>query len=139
MDAVTVIQRIIANNPTGIYASLVAEGRMLPGATPSVAEIVSVLQTELATRPDNAAFLLRVLNVPVNSQGLYYQELTNLSQTTGQTPVVWLAGQMNADDLNQKSIATQHEYGRRSLFGLVVLALAIFGLVKLLQLIFKQD
>lgn len=139
MQIVELTQKIVANNPGGIYANLVKEGRMLPGLNPSLDEVVSAVQHELAYGPDQdrAAFLLRILDVPVQIGGLHATELMNLQNTTGKSPVMVLAGQfeVESNSISGSLTAVSRQVRSVPMLQWAMLILMLIGLFVVLRFI----
>ena len=139
MQIVELTQKIVANNPGGIYANLVKEGRMLPGLNPSLDEVVSAVQHELTYGPDQdrAAFLLRILDVPVQTGGLHAAELMNLQNTTGKSPVMVLAGQfeVESNSISGSLTAVSRQVRSVPMLQWAMLILMVIGLFVVLRFI----
>ena len=90
------VHLITTNNLTGVYARLVAEGRVSAAMLPNVDAISYAIQ-EQSGRLSPEAFLVwleQLLDVPVDQMGLYAAELTAIRQTTGKTPARLLTDQI---------------------------------------------
>lgn len=90
------VHLITTNNLTGVYARLVAEGRVSAAMPPNVDAISYAIQ-EQSGRLSPEAFLTwleQLLDVPVDQMGLYAPELTAIRQTTGKTPARLLTDQI---------------------------------------------
>lgn len=78
------VQRIVQNNPQGILLNLVSAGHMLPGANVTIQDIASVIEVEIK-RENSTKFLLDTFDVAVKTDGLYANELYQLSNAKGKT------------------------------------------------------
>ena len=90
------VHLITTNNLTGVYARLVAEGRVSAMTVPNVDAISYAIQEQSGRLPPEAflAWLEQLLDVPVDQTGLYAAELTTIRQTTGKTPARLLTDQI---------------------------------------------
>lgn len=82
---VELIQKIVSNNPSGVYANLVREGKMMPGLNPSFQDVIAAVQYEIqyGNPGGKGDFLLRVFDVPVQTNNLYANDLILLQNSTG--------------------------------------------------------
>jgi hypothetical protein len=78
------VQRVVQNNPQGILLNLVSLGKMLPGSNVSVQDMVAVIEVEI-NRENSTKFLLDTFDVAVKTDGLYANELYQLSNAKGKT------------------------------------------------------
>ena len=90
------VHLITTNNLTGVYARLVAEGRVSAAMLPNVDAISYAIQEQSGRLSPEAflAWLEQLLDVPVDQMGLYAAELTAIRQTTGKTPARLLTDQI---------------------------------------------
>ena len=90
------VHLITTNNLTGVYARLVAEGRVSAAMLPNVDAISYAIQEQSGRQSPEAflAWLEQLLDVPVDQTGLYAVELTAIRQTTGKTPARLLTDQI---------------------------------------------
>ena len=90
------VHLITTNNLTGVYARLVAEGRVSAAMLPNVDAISYAIQEQSGRLSPEAflAWLEQLLDVPVDLTGLYAAELTAIRQTTGKTPARLLTDQI---------------------------------------------
>jgi hypothetical protein len=136
MNIVELIQKIVSNNPSGVYANLVKEGKMLPGLNPSLEDVITAVQHEIQYgHPETkGAFLLRVFDVPVQTNGLYAVDLFGLQNTTGKSPVMVLSDQFTVESNSFSGItAITRSVGSIPLINWVLLGLMLIGLVVVLR------
>jgi len=129
------VHLITTNNLTGVYARLVAEGRVSPATVPNVDAISCAIQEQSGRLPPEAflAWLEQLLDVPVDQTGLYAAELTAIRQTTGKTPARLLTDQIR-QTMPQNTVTSFLGDGkRRTYVTWIVLGLAILGLLCVLR------
>ena len=133
MNIVELIQKIVSNNPSGVYANLVKEGKMLPGLNPSLEDVITAVQHEIqyGHPQTKGAFLLRVFDVPVQTNGLYASDLFGLQNTTGKSPVMVLSDQfaVESNSFSGGITAITHSMGSIPLINWVLFGLMLIGLV----------
>lgn len=100
------LRQIIANNHTGIYYHLVQAQKMAVGLSPTVADVANVIQMELSAPNADAAFLLKILDVPIQTGNQYSGELYGLQQQTGKSPVRYLFDLLEAEQANSNPFTT---------------------------------
>jgi hypothetical protein len=129
------VHLITTNNLTGVYARLVAEGRVSPATVPNVDAISYAIQEQSGRLPPEAflAWLEQLLDVPVNQTGLYAGELTAIRQTAGKTPARLLTDQIR-QTMPQNTVTSFLGDGKhRPYMTWIVLGLAILGLLCVLR------
>jgi hypothetical protein len=131
MNIVELIQKIVSNNPSGVYANLVKEGKMLPGLNPSLEDVITAVQNEIQYgHPESkGAFLLRVFDVPMQTNGLYASDLFGLQNATGKSPVMVLSDQFAVESNSFSGItAITRSVGSIPLINWVLFGLMLIGL-----------
>ena len=129
------VHLITTNNLTGVYARLVAEGRVSPATVPNVDAISYAIQEQSGRLPPEAflAWLEQLLDVPVDQTGLYAGELTAIRQTTGKTPTRLLTDQIR-QTMPQNTVTSFLGDGKpRTYVTWIVLGLAVIGLLCVLR------
>jgi hypothetical protein len=130
---VDLIQKIISNNPEGIYANLVKEGKMMPGLNPSMQDVITNVQHELQYGdPDQkGAFLVRVFDVPIQTNNLYANDLISLRNSTGKSPAMVLTDQLMVESNSMSS--TLYNMGKNAgtvpVINWVLIGLILIGAV----------
>ena len=136
---VELIQKIVSNNPSGVYANLVREGKMMPGLNPSFQEVIAAVQHEIqyGNPNDKGAFLLRVFDVPVQTNNLYANDLISLQNSTGKSPVMVLSGQLMAESsgLGGSIASITRSVGSVPAINWVLLGLVLIGAVVVFRFI----
>lgn len=120
---------ITTNNLAGVYARLIAEGRVSASRVPNV-EAISYAIEEQAKRQSPDAFvawLEQLMDVPVDQNGLYASELIAIGQSTGKTPARLMADQIR-QTMPQHSASGFYPQ-KWPWFTWVFLVLAIIGLL----------
>ncbi|MBK9338853.1 MAG: hypothetical protein IPM98_20885 [Lewinellaceae bacterium] len=129
------VHLITTNNLTGVYARLVAEGRVSAAMLPNVDAISYAIQEQSGRLSPEAflAWLEQLLDVPVDQTGLYAAELTAIRQTTGKTPARLLTDQIR-QTMPQNPVASFLGDGnRRSYVTWILIGLAVIGLLCVLR------
>jgi len=129
------VHLITTNNLTGVYARLVAEGRVSAATLPNVDAISNAIQ-EQSGRLSPEAFLTwleQLLDVPVDQMGLYAAELTTIRQTTGKTPARLLTDQIRQTMPQNASTSFLGEGKRRPYMAWILIGLAVIGLLCVLR------
>ena len=139
------VHLITTNNLTGVYARLVAEGRVSAAMLPNVDAISYAIQEQSGRLSPEAvlAWLEQVLDVPVDQTGLYAAELTAIRQTTGKTPARLLTDQIretmpqnNPTSFWGTGMLGDHKLGDhkgRPYVTLILIGLAVIGLLCVLR------
>lgn len=134
------VHQITTNNLTGVYARLVAEGRVSAATLPNVDAISYAIQ-EQSGRLSPEAFLTwleQLLDVPVDQMGLYAAELTAIRQTTGKTPARLLVDQIR-QSMPSNPVASFLGDGKRGdregrpYMAWILIGLAVIGLLCVLR------
>ena len=129
------VHLITTNNLTGVYARLVAEGRVSAAMLPNVDAISYAIQEQSGRLPPDAflTWLEQLLDVPVDQTGLYARELTAIRQTTGKTPARLLADQIR-ETMPQNAVASfLGDHKGRPYVTWIVIGLAVIGLLCVLR------
>ncbi len=134
------VHLITTNNLTGVYARLVAEGRVSAAMLPNVDAISYAIQEQSGRLSPEAflAWLEQLLDVPVDQTGLYARELTAIRQTTGKTPARLLTDQIR-ETMPQNGSASFLGTGilgdgkHRPYVAWIVIGLAVIGLLCILH------
>ena len=129
------VHLITTNNLRGVYARLVAEGRVSAAMLPNVDAISYAIQEQSGRLSPEAflAWLEQLLDVPVDQMGLYAAELTAIRQTTGKTPARLLTDQIR-QTMPQNPVASFLGDGnRRSYVTWILIGLAVIGLLCVLR------
>ena len=136
---VELIQKIVSNNPSGVYANLVREGKMMPGLNPPFQEVIAAVQHEIqyGNPNDKGAFLLRVFDVPVQTNNLYANDLISLQNSTGKSPVMVLSDQLMAESnsLGGSIASITRSVGNVPAINWVLLGLVLIGAVVVFRFI----
>lgn len=129
------VHLITTNNLTGVYARLVAEGRVSAAMLPNVDAISYAIQEQSGRLSPEAflAWLEQLLDVPVDQTGLYAAELTAIRQMTGKTPARLLTDQIR-ETMPQNAVASFLGHGkRRPYVAWILIGLAVIGLLCVLR------
>lgn len=129
------VHLITINNLTGVYARLVAEGRVSATMLPNVDAISYSIQEQSGWLSPEAflAWLEQLLDVPVDQTGLYAAELTAIRQTTGKTPARLLVDQIR-QTIPQNPVSSFLGDGkRRPYLAWILIGLAVIGLLCVLR------
>jgi len=134
------VHQITTNNLTGVYARLVAEGRVSAATLPNVDAISYAIQEQSGRLSPDAflTWLEQLLDVPVDQMGLYAAELTTIRQTTGKTPARLLTDQIR-QTMPQNLVASFLGDGKRGdregrpYMAWILIGLAVIGLLCVLR------
>jgi hypothetical protein len=134
------VHLITTNNLTGVYARLVAEGRVSAAMFPNVDAISYAIQEQSGRLSPEAflAWLEQLLDVPVDQMGLYAAELTAIRQTTGKTPARLLTDQIR-QTMPKNAVASflgdgkRGDHEGRPYVTWIVIGLAVIGLLCVLR------
>ena len=132
-----IVKMIVANNHEGVYLNLVREGKMTAGLLPSVAEVAMALDHELSMYPD-AAFLLRVLDVPVQTNHQFAAQLNSIRFDYGKSPVLVLKNQIETANAQAGSFEAISRAARQlPVASWVMLGLMAIGAVVVARVVFR--
>ena len=129
------VHLITTNNLAGVFARLVAEGR-ISGAMPPNVDAISYAIQEQSGRLSPEAFLAwleRLMDVPVDQTNVYASELTAIRQSTGNSPARLLAGQIRATIPQNDPAYSVFYPAKWPWFTWVFVGLAIVGLLCVLR------
>jgi hypothetical protein len=129
------VHLITTNNLMGVYARLVAEGRVSAAMLPNVDAISYSIQEQSGRLSPDAflAWLEQLLDVPVDQTGLYTAELTTIRQTTGKTPARLLTDQIRQTMPQNAAASFLGDHKGRPYVTWIVIGLAVIGLLCVLR------